>query len=74
MDPGGSGEDEVDEYIELRGTPSMSLDDHYLIFIENEDTPQKDGEAGEIDNIFDLNGVALGTNGFLTLRQKKQPV
>ena len=73
MDPGGSGEDEVDEYIELRGTPSMSLDDHYLIFIENEDTPQKDGEAGEIDNIFDLNGVALGTNGFLTLRQKNSP-
>lgn len=73
IDPGGSGEDEVDEYIELRGTPSMRLDNHYLIFIENEDTPQKDGEAGEIDNIFDLHGVALGTNGFLTLRQKNSP-
>jgi len=72
-DPGGStADDERDEYIELRGTPSMSLDNHYLIFIENEDSHDflQTGDAGTIDGFFDLNGFSMGTNGFLTLRQK----
>lgn len=75
-DPGGGGLDERDEYIELRGTPLMSLADHYLIFIEGEDNMFGTGSAGVIENIFDL-GIAdgggpasIGSNGFLTLRQK----
>ena len=64
FDPPGGG-DSVNEYIELRGVPDMSLEDHYLIFLEGESS-----NAGNIDNIFDLGGFSLGSNGFLTLRQK----
>lgn len=73
LDPGGAGDDTTDEYIELRGTPSMVLDNHYLIFVENEDVSDFSGQAGEIDNIFDLTGATIGANGFLTLRQKYSP-
>lgn len=73
LDPGGDGDDATDEYIELRGTPQMSLENHYLIFIENEDVADFSGEAGEIDNIFDLGGVSMGESGFLTIRQKASP-
>ena len=78
-DPGGGGEDDRDAYIELRGTPDLSLEDHYLIFIENEDNPFGTGLAGTIENIFTFGDdpdtpavetpLALGSNGFLTLRQ-----
>ncbi len=73
FNPGGSGDDQTDEYIELRGTPSMSLENHYLLLLENEDTPQHDGEAGVIDIMFDLGAFSMGSNGFLTLRQKYSP-
>lgn len=73
FNPGGSGNDQTDEYIELRGTPSMSLENHYLLFLENEDTPQHDGAAGTIDIMFDLGAFSLGSNGFMTLRQKYSP-
>lgn len=71
FDPGSSGADLVDardEYIELRGPAGMSLDNHYLIFIESEDDSNDTGPAGLIDNIFDLNGRSLGSNGFLVIR------
>jgi hypothetical protein len=76
---GGGGSDATDLYVELRGTPSMSLADHYLIFLENEDTEMFDGQAGEIDLYFDFNIACdggpclLGSNGFLTVRQKNSP-
>ncbi len=76
FDPGGDGSDLEDEFIELRGTPGASLANHYLIFLENELDELGVGQAGEIENIFDLsitdNGLpaAFGSNGFLTLRQK----
>jgi hypothetical protein len=76
LDPGGAGDDGRDEYIELRGTPGMSLANHYLILIENE----RNASLGQIENIFTLGDdpntpaietpYTLGTNGFLTLRQK----
>ncbi|MEN1681454.1 MAG: dockerin type I domain-containing protein [Planctomycetota bacterium] len=69
FDPGGAGNDQRDEFIELRGQPGMSLDNHYLIFLENEDNSTNTGPAGRIDNIFDLNGQTLGSNGFLVFRQ-----
>ncbi len=85
LDPGGAGQDDRDEYIELRGTPGMSLANHYLIFIEAEDNRFDTGGAGLIENIFSFGDdpltsaveepFTLGTddgngNGFLTIRQK----
>jgi Dockerin type I domain len=69
FDPGGKFADTENEYIELRGTPNMSLANTYLIFLENEDTATHDGTTGQIDNIFDLSSQSLGSNGFLSLRQ-----
>lgn len=74
FDPGGSGVELRDEFIELRGAPGMSLANHFLLFIENEDNATRTGGAGRIDNIFDLGAASaggaasLGSNGFLTLR------
>jgi hypothetical protein len=65
-----SSPDSPREYIELRGTPGMSLNDCYLLFIENEDNVTHSGGAGNVDTLFDLNGYTVGSNGFLTLRQK----
>lgn len=71
FDPGSSGQllDNRDEYIELRGTPGMSLANHYLIFLENEDNEFHNDPTGQIENIFDLGSLSLGSNGFLLLRQ-----
>jgi hypothetical protein len=60
--PGG---DFGNEYIELRGAPGLSLDNHYLVILENEI-----GSAGNIDNVFDLGGQTMGTNGFLLFRMR----
>jgi PEP-CTERM motif len=71
--------DYPNEYIELRGTPGASLANHYLIFLENEDTYNHTGQTGQIETIFDLGhamgggAASFGTNGFLTLRDKNSP-
>ena len=77
--------DSSNEYIELRGTPNASLANYSLIFLENEDVAAHTGSTGVIDHIFDFNSAVfpadatgntsakLGTNGFLTLRQKNNP-
>jgi hypothetical protein len=83
LDPGGQGEDNRDEYIELRGAPGMSLENYYLIFIENEDDLLHRGSAGQVEGIFTLgrgaksNGAPIysdpyhvGSNGFLSIRMK----
>jgi hypothetical protein len=72
FDPGGNGLEGRDEYVELRGTPGMSLANHFLILIENENDILSLGNSGQIDHIFDLNYTAqpLGTSGFMTFRQK----
>jgi hypothetical protein len=69
FNPGGQANDERDEYIELRGTPNMPLTDHYLIALENELDEVGAGNAGIIENIFDLGNDSIGSNGFLLLRQ-----
>jgi hypothetical protein len=71
FDPGSSGQllDTRDEYIELRGTPGMSLANHYLLFVENEDNELHTDATGNIENIFNLGNLTLGSNGFLLLRQ-----
>ncbi len=73
FDPPGSIADASHEYVELRGPAGMSLANHYLIFIENEDTPQHLGAAGTVEMVFDLGASSLGANGFFTIRQKVDP-
>ncbi len=79
FDPGGAGLDTRDEFVELRGTPDMPLDNCYLIFVENEGQIGYTGDAGKIENIFTLGDdpdttgadpLSVGSNGFLTIRQK----
>lgn len=70
FDPGGDASDIRDEFIELRGAPNDSLADHYLLIIENELDAFGVGDAGVIDNLFDLGAHSLGSNGFLALKQK----
>lgn len=70
FDPPGSGGDLTDEYIELRGDANASLENHYLIFIENELDEFGTGDAGVIEHIFDLGNYSLGSNGFFTIQQK----
>lgn len=79
FDPPGSG-DSTQEYVELRGPAvpgGYSLDNYYLIFLENEFNSQQNdllsGPPGVVDFMFDLNGKSLSPDGFLTLRQKGTP-
>jgi hypothetical protein len=67
---GGNGDDLRDEYIELRGTPGASLDNVYLLILENELPGGVGDAAGVVERMFDLNTRSMGSNGFLTLRQK----
>ncbi len=68
FDPPASG-DSIYEYIELRGTPNMSLDNYYLMFVENENDVFNTGHAGEVERVIDLNGYSVGSNGFVIVRQ-----
>jgi hypothetical protein len=73
-DPPGNNGDTTHEYVELRGTPGMSLANHYLIVLESEGSVVGGGTTGNIDSIFDLGAYSLGSTGFLTLRQKDTPL
>src|SRR5262245_57974562 len=65
--------DSTHAYVELRGQPNASLANTYLVFLENEgDGSIHPGDAGNIEMMFDLNGVSLGANGFLTIRQRAE--
>jgi len=74
FDPPGESLDLISEYVELRGDPNTPLADHYLIFLENEQSATAD--PGEIEYFFDLGSLSapkIGTNGFLRLRQAGNP-
>jgi hypothetical protein len=60
--------DQTHQYVELRGTPNMSLTDHFLVFVENES-----GAPGTVEAFFDLGAFTLGANGFFTASQKEDP-
>src|SRR5262249_8500531 len=62
--------DNPNEYIELRGTPGASMSNYYLILVENEDNATHTGSTGQIETIFDLGSYSMGSNGFMTLRDK----
>lgn len=61
------------EYIELCGPRGMSLADHYLIFIENENDEFNSQNPGEIDSVFDLSGMSFGSNGYMVLAMRNTP-
>ncbi len=64
------GNDAPNEYIEIRGNASEVLPaGTYLLGIEGD----FGANAGDVQDIFDLSGVSLGTNGFLVLLQKGNP-
>jgi hypothetical protein len=61
------GTDAPNEYIELRGSPNQLLPfGTYLVAVEGD----TNGNAGTIQNLFDLSGKQLGGNGFLVILQK----
>ena len=71
-----AGTDAPNEYIELRGTPSLSISTGtYLLFLEgdNSTTTTAGVRAGDIQGIFDLSGKAFGSNGYMVLRQNGSP-
>lgn len=68
FDPPSGDSDGEREFIELRGTPNASLENHFLIFLESENSTDPEGPGG-VDNIFDLGDFSFGSNGFLSLRQ-----
>lgn len=70
--PGGSDAPATNalEYIELRDPSLSSLTNKYLIFIENENDEFNSQDPGLVENIFDLNGMSFGSNGYLVLAMK----
>ncbi len=64
------GNDAPNEYIEIRGNANEVLPaGTYLLGIEGD----FGANAGDVQDIFDLSGLTLGTNGFLVLLQKGNP-
>ncbi len=59
------GTDAPNEYIEIRGTANYVIPNGvYLLGIEG-DTPN----PGDVQTIFNLSGLTIGSNGFLVIRQ-----
>jgi len=61
------GGDSTNEYVELRGTPNLTIPDGtYLLSVEGDEQ----NNPGTVQNLFDLSGRRVGQNGFLLLLQK----
>ncbi|MBX3321910.1 MAG: hypothetical protein KF757_02855 [Phycisphaeraceae bacterium] len=69
--PGGSAQnDAVLEYIELYGFPGMDLTGYAVVLFKGGSDTNGDNipeETPEIDEAFSLDGLSIGTNGFLIL-------
>jgi len=64
------GDDEAWEYIELYGRPGMDLTGYAIALFNGGTDSNGDGIPGvlpEIDEAFNLDGLTLGANGFLTI-------
>ncbi len=60
--PGG---DSPNEYVEIRGIPGATINSGtYLVNIEGDS-----GDPGDVQTIFDLSGLTLGSNGYLVILQ-----
>lgn len=58
LEPSGSNTQQ--QYVELKGTPGLSLDDLSLLVLIGEA-----GGLGAVDNVIDFDGESLGANGLL---------
>lgn len=69
-DPNGT--DAPNEYVEIRGEANATIPaGTYLVGIEGD---QQQGQgAGDIQTIFDLSGLTLGSKGFLTILMQSSP-
>ncbi len=76
--PGSGSNDDLNEYIELYGKPGMSLDGYAIAILaggqdDGDDIPgpltagDPGDEIPEIDEAFTLDGLSIGSNGFLVL-------
>jgi hypothetical protein len=61
--PPGTGE-EVWEYIELYGRPGMSLTGYAIALVKG---GNESGALAEVDEAYQLDGLTIGSNGFLVL-------
>ena len=71
-----AGSDAPNEYIELRGTPGLSVGaGNYLLFLEGDaSTSTTPGvRPGDIGGLFDLSSKTFGSNGYMVLRQFSSP-
>ncbi|MCA9047607.1 MAG: hypothetical protein KDA89_02700, partial [Planctomycetaceae bacterium] len=65
-----AGDDNPNEYVELRGGASQPLDNVYLLFLDGD----VGATQGQIDSFVDLSAAQIGTNGFLVVAdQQTQP-
>ena len=71
-----AGTDAPNEYIELRGTPGLSVGaGNYLLFLEGDASTSTTPGArpGDIGGIFNLSSKTFGSNGYMVLRQFSSP-
>jgi len=55
------------QYIELRGEPSSTIKDTYIVVIDGDD-----GEEGHVDYAYNLSGVKVGSNGLIILKNQDE--
>ncbi|MCI0703908.1 MAG: FG-GAP-like repeat-containing protein [Planctomycetia bacterium] len=67
------GDDQVNEYVELRGVPGATIPTGtYLVGVNG--NPGSDlTNPGQVHSIFDLSGLTFGSNGYLVLLQNDTP-
>ncbi|MFK8110836.1 MAG: cadherin domain-containing protein [Rubripirellula sp.] len=63
------GNNNQEQYIELRGEPNQTLEQGSYLVVVSERRPN----AGEIHGIFDLSNQSFGTNGYLAILQHENP-
>ena len=72
-----AGTDAPNEFIELRGTPGLSVGaGNYLLFLEGDNgtvSTTPGGRAGDIQGMFNLSSTTFGSNGYMVLRQFSSP-
>lgn len=63
------GDNNTEQYIELRGEPNETLPEGSYFVVVSERRPNE----GEIHGIFDLSGQSFGSNGYLAILQHEHP-
>lgn len=59
------------QFIEIRGTPNLTIADFtYIVFIEGD---VESSTAGKVKWWFDISNLTIGSNGYLVIRQSDSP-